>query len=488
MFATGADKYVSRLRTLIRGAVYVVMTYSNAAAWAGDAEEVRALRAKLEATEMEIRSLKTSLEKFEKKSASLAQKREFRRKRLPSTVENTVKAANVETLRSSYSASPAILINLTRGLQIETVDKANMFRIGGRVFLDGGGSTQPEQGQSSTANIRSARIETEGKIEKFWNYKLQYEFTAGNTKNVGAIGGIRDAYLAFTYFDPIHLQIGHFFEPMGLEWTNTKNATTFMERAMFFTGPLHHLGAALLAHGSNWSLKGGLFSTSLLEKSLQPTASTPVPWWVSPQAGWVPIGGSQYIDIASRATYAPILNEDSLLHLGVSERYHRPNDSTAVNDGALAPGSGIKTEANVLNENLLGTPDLSCGAVSFNGNPPTAGRCVRNAVLVGTEFAVARGPLSFQGEYLAARYTRDPDMILRARTIGNYAPGGATLEFRGYYVFGSLFLTGESRAASYQLSGLNPATFGPIKIKNSVSSGGYGALELGLRFQRDQSQ
>jgi phosphate-selective porin OprO/OprP len=59
--------------------------------------------------------------------------------------------------------------------------------------VDGGGSTQPEQGLSSTVNIRQARLEVEGKALDIWNYKFPYEFTASNTTKVGAAGGIRDA-------------------------------------------------------------------------------------------------------------------------------------------------------------------------------------------------------------------------------------------------------------------------------------------------------
>ena len=171
-----------------------------------------------------------------------------------------------------------------------------------------------------------------------------------------------------------------------------------------------------------------------------------------------------------------------LLHLGVSGRYHRPNDSTATNDGALEPGSGIKTESNILNENLLGTPDLSCGGVSFGGNPPVAGKCVRDMVIHGGELVVAHGPFSLQSEYVGVHYDRNASAILMANAAGNYAPGGTKLDFNGYYVYGTWYLTGESRAAAYQLSGFNPATFGQIDIKNRLSAGGIGAWELAARF------
>ena len=43
-------------------------------------------------------------------------------------------------------------------------------------------------------------------------------------------------------------------------------------------------------------------------------------------------GGHQYWDAAARLTYAPILTEDSLLHIGGSVRYQKPNDATAASD------------------------------------------------------------------------------------------------------------------------------------------------------------
>ncbi len=68
-------------------------------------------------------------------------------------------------------------------------------------------------------------------------------------------------------------------------------------------------------------------------------------------------------------TVAPILNQEEgqLLHFGGSFRYHQPNSSTGFNDDrAMLLGANTKSEANILNENLVGTPDLSCGLVEQN--------------------------------------------------------------------------------------------------------------------------
>jgi phosphate-selective porin OprO/OprP len=463
----------------IAAAIVVGSLFGSPAEADDTATALRALKARLDATEAEVRSLKAQLKSFQSKGSKPKPQQSLAKK-------GAERARAEDTMASEAAKAPApslpFFVDVSRGFRIESLDHANSFRIGGRIYVDGGGSSQPEQGLSSIVNVRQARLEVEGKALNFWNYKLQYDFTASNTTKVGVIGGIRDAYVAVTYFDPITFQVGHFYEPVGLEWTNSKNTSDFLERAMVFTGPLHHLGFAALARGENWSLKGGVFSTSLAEKSLQPSPATPVIFGVPSQAGWVATGGGQYVDFAGRATFAPILAQDRLLHLGVSGRYHRPNDSTATNDGALAPGNSIKTESNILKENLLGTPDLSCGSVSFGGNPPTAGKCVRDMLIYGGELALAYGPFSIQSEYLGVHYDRNNSAILLANAAGNYAPGGSRLNFNGYYVYGTWFLTGESRAAAYQLSGFNPATFGQIDIRNRLSAGGLGAWELTARL------
>ncbi|MFY9629064.1 MAG: porin [Methylocystis sp.] len=456
-------------------------------AWAGDiSAEIRLLRERLDATDAEVRTLKKALRRYEggqkTRERGEAVAREKARPGVAREARRPENSGEQQLAKAREKPPLPFFISLSRGLMVESLDHENSLKIGGRVYLDGGISTQPEQGLASIANIRQARLEVEGKLLNYWLYKLQYEFAAGNTKNVGAVGGVRDAYVALTYFDPITLQVGNFYEPLGLEWTNSRNSTDFLERAMVFTGPLRHVGFAALTHGSNWSLKAGVFTTGLAEKSLQPDPSTPVPWGVLSKAGWVATGGSQYVDVAGRATYAPVWVEDRLLHFGVSGRYHQPNDSTATNDGALAPGGGIKTESNILNENLLGAPDLSCGAVAFAGNPPVAGKCVRDAVVYAVEAAAAYGPLSLQGEYVGTHYARNNAAILAANASGNYAPGGASVGFNGYYVYGTWYLTGESRAAAYQVDGLNPATFRQIGIKHPLSAGGVGAWELAARF------
>ena len=434
-------------------------------------------------TSTEIRLLKARLKQLEAKvSEQSRHEREDRKSRGGSGGKAVSEAQSASTFN----------VDLSKGLKIESQDHANSFRLGGRIYVDGGGSSHPERGSSGTANITQARLQVEGKFHHIWEYKFQYDFA--NTSAVGAVGGIRDAFILLKHpalkvpfaTDPIAIQVGNFYEPHGLERTQSKNTVDFIERSLATDtfGASRHIGAALIAHGSNWSAKGGVFTTSPEDKAAAPAFGVPVPPWVRPAAGWVATGGGQYFDVSGRLTYAPVVADDRLIHLGVSGRYHRPNDATGVNDDrVMFLGANTNAESNVLKENLLGTPDLSCGAVPGPiGNPAVAGKCVKDVLGYGAEFVGSYGPVSIQAEYLGAHYDRKGGSILAANAAGAFAPGGTSLDFDGYYVYGTWYLTGESRAASYQVNDSNPGNFRQIKIKNTLSSGGYGAWELAARF------
>ena len=378
----------------------------------------------------------------------------------------------------------------------------------------------PEKGLSEAANLAQARLQVEGRMNTIWEYKLQYDFVGGsNATSAGAIGGIRDAYIALKYpgltppglTNPIEIQVGNFYLPHGMERSATsKTSIDFIERSLMSDtfGAARHIGIALLDHGSNWFVKAALSSTSVEDKALTPSAETLVPYWVPQNQNWVGSGGRQYYDITARATYAPIWSEDRLLHFGVSGRYHRPGDSTAANDDrVLSPGSNTDMESNILKESLLGTPDLSCGAnpsgalglAPGSAGVPSplfgtqiagttgAGKCVKDVLVFGAEISGAYGPLSLQAEYMGAQYNRNASAILEnnvAASLANSAyaanakgyteyplsPGGSSLYFDGYYLSGMLFLTGESKAASYQVdSNTNGGGFQPIRIKHPLS-------------------
>ena len=68
--------------------------------------------------------------------------------------------------------------------------------------------------------------------------------------------------------------------------------------------------------------------------------------------------------------------------------------------------------------------------------------------------------------------------------LWQHAPGGTSVNFSGWYVYATWYLTGESRAASYQTypkEYTQPSGFGQIKILHPLSAGGWGAWEVAAR-------
>lgn len=392
---------------------------------------------------------------------------------------------------------PPVFVSFKNGLYVETEDKAYSFKIGGRIMVDGGGISQPLNGFSNQAGFRQVRLEVEGKAAKSWFYKLQYDFTGSGqiTGNNQVVGGIRDLYFGLQHpaltlpfsKDPIFLMVGNMFEPFSLESTASSKYRDLIERAMAVEGiaPNRHLGVAAGAYGDNWTAKAGLFTTSPEDASLNPAQNTPAVWGVPAAARWVSTGGGQYVDVAGRATYAPIKDEHDLAHIGVSGRYHRPNDATGLSDDrVLRLGNRLRSEATILGQGLLGTPDLSCSSFTVPGFGTTAAaaHCTRDVVSYGFELAASHGPFALQAEYLGTDYYRNMDKVMLARASGQFAPGGSHHHFDGYYVWGEWWATGEERAAAYDVKDKAGANFGQIKIRNPVSAGGFGAVGLVARY------
>ncbi|MGH8525179.1 MAG: OprO/OprP family phosphate-selective porin, partial [Gammaproteobacteria bacterium] len=88
---------------------------------------------------------------------------------------------------------------------------------------------------------------------------------------------------------------------------------------------------------------------------------------------------------------------------------------------------------------------------------------VEDIARAGAEAALVWGPFSLQGEYIWTHLDRDSGLSDPA--------------FDGYYVYGSWFLTGESRPYDNE-----KGRFTGVLPKSIVGKGGYGAWEVALRY------
>jgi phosphate-selective porin OprO/OprP len=286
--------------------------------------------------------------------------------------------------------------------------------IGGRIQVDAWAVDKDDYEDiegKSGTEFRRARIFVKGTMYDNWSYKAQYDF-AGNSTSM------KDAYIGYNGFDAFKIKIGQFKQPMGLEELTSSKYITFMERALpseaFATS--RRIGLGLYNHSKHLNWAASVYG----------------------QASGSDAEGSEGYGAGARLAWAPINDKGSLLHLGVSGAYELPNDS------------GIRVRSR-MEAHGVDTRYLDTG-------PGEADSTTK----YGLEAATVMGPFSLQGEYYLLQADLDE-------------PGLNDPDFDGYYVYGSWFLTGESRT-------YKKGAFGRVSPKSIVGRGGHGAWELAARY------
>lgn len=288
--------------------------------------------------------------------------------------------------------------------------------VGGRIMMDAAAYDSDELDLSSGTEFRRLRLFAKGKVAEDWGYRLQYDFTGEGNE------GIRDAYIEYTGFSDIAvLRFGNSSVPGSMEDYGSSKYMTFMERGMpllaFVPSP-RRIGVAADHAGENWSAVAGVYGEDPAVDETEDDSTT----------------------VAGRLTCAPVNSEGSAVHLGVFGQYREMGGRDEARFRA-------RPEAHVDDTRLIDSGTIS----NVNGY-----------ATYGVEVAWVGGPFSLQGEYVGLNLDRDTD---------------CSINMDGFYVYGSVFLTGESRAYDAS-SGL----FGRVKPKNIVGEGGVGAWEIGARF------
>ncbi|WP_236960187.1 OprO/OprP family phosphate-selective porin [Methylobacterium durans] len=298
------------------------------------------------------------------------------------------------------------------------------FRIGGRLQLDpafGGTSPRIPNGFGSNIEVRRAWIETYLTIDNAIELAFQYDVNTDRTP-------IQDAAAAYRGVEGLVVSFGNYKEPFSLQQLISDNNTTFVERALpDALVPARNTGFSSATYGSRWTLTGGVFGGNI-------------------NTG-VELGG---IAGTVRATYAPILSETEVLHLGIAGSFR----SYDQNDRSLAFSS--KPEAFVFQTSLINTGPI---------------RNAADLARLGIEAAYQNGPFRVQGEYILARVGRD-----------GLLPGAT---FEGGYVEGAWVINGKGRP--YQLKtnyGADLAIFKGVQVgeEQRLTRGGIGVFELAGRF------
>ena len=317
---------------------------------------------------------------------------------------------NAEERARDEEGAPELKIDTKGGVEMTTYDGEFSFELGGRLMIDSVYYNGSESDLGDGTELRRARLEAEGTMFGDWGYEFGIDFADKDAD-------IKDAYLSYEGWHPVKFQFGQFKEPFSLEEMTSSRYITFMERALpNVFAPGRHIGVGATYYGVDWSLAGGVFGEAFDDD-------------VSKEGdeGWGASG---------RYVYSPWHGDTQALHLAGALSYRKIDDKQEIE-------YDIRPESHVKGVKFLNTGDIEEA---------------ESVLLSGLEAAWVFGPWSLQGEYLRSDVRR--------------AMGNPDASFDGWYLYGSWFLTGESRNYKFDKGG-----FGRVK-PNSKS----GAWELALRY------
>lgn len=327
---------------------------------------------------------------------------------------------------SATATAAEIQFSTKGGLKAETDDGNFKAQVGGRIQVDGAYYDDDKTPLGSGTEFRRIRLFSSGSFFKVWDYKAQFDFADG--------AEVKDGYLKYKGLENVGITIGQYKEPFSLEELTSSKYITFMERSLPVEAfaPSRKIGIGTETYGDSWSFEVGFFGEEFDVD--------------------VDEEGNEGYGVSGRVTFAPINEETRLVHLGVSAEYRDPQDTTV--------RFRARPESHITGERLVDTTGMSG---------------VDDIVSLGVEAAAVFGPFSVQGEYIRA------DVSGGTLDIGeDDAPilvDTGDPAFAGWYVYGSYFLTGESRP--YQTK--KRAAFQRVKPNNNFPRG-PGAWEIAVRY------
>lgn len=345
-------------------------------------------------------------------------------------------------------AGPALADSATTngGITLKSDDGRFEAKLGGRIHLDAVSLDNDNSATYDTeggAYFRRARLTLSGKAYG-WEYKFENDFadaeastsvscdavdpTDCEAETVGT-SSFRDMYIATRALGG-KVTLGQFKPLRGMEELTSSNEITMIERPFasasgMFSGRQFAIGTKYETGGEQWTWGLAVQNNSVLKGADSRTTEEPI--------------------VSSRFTFAPLLSDGRVVHVGVSGSLENGDAAT----GARLRGRGKLPATDFGTSRTLAEAGAAAGADE------------KDAQHAALELATAVGPFYAQAEYVQASYS---DAFV--------GTGGAPedADVAAYYVMASVFVTGESK----------PYKGGVFKSPKPAAS--FGAIELKARY------
>jgi len=318
---------------------------------------------------------------------------------------------------ASGTAFGAAEVNTKGGFEIKDGDFS--FKFAGNVMLDyvnGLEDNRPAEEIEIADNLFARRVELEfsGKVFADWTYKVEYDLAENATT-------AKEVFVTYTGLESSAVMVGQFKQPFGLEEVSSSKGTGFMERSLMNSAwaPSYRTGVGFRRFGDAYSLTASMYGKEMgVPNAPDPITGEP---------------GDEPISFAARATFAPIMSDDAVLHLGVAVAAESTGDGRLVRFRArpeARPNNGALR--------LIDTLDMPSD----------------RHLKTGVEAAWVTGGLSLQAEYQQVKVTLADDLT----AIPFEDPS-----FSGYYLEARWFPGGEMRpyaASNGTFAGIKPLSIG----------------------------
>jgi phosphate-selective porin OprO/OprP len=262
-----------------------------------------------------------------------------------------------------------------------------------------------------------------GVFQHDWKFKFQYDFADDQGGGTANTNGIKDAYIAYRGFKPIEITLGHHKMPLSMEELTSSKYITFIERSQLVNGIVTDTGG-----GRQYGLSAKGYFNDMLTAAAGMYAGSANEDHADNAVGFT-----------GRLTFSPIHEKTKMVHVGLGFNHHRDND------GGL---------------NIDGEPEIHPGSDILETE--TGGWEEANTFVA--EAAGIYGPAAIQFEYASAELENGPVGVTDA-------------DADAWYIYGSYYLTGESRNYNWK-----SGSYKQTKVKNQLGQGGFGAWELALRY------
>jgi phosphate-selective porin OprO and OprP len=352
---------------------------------------------------------------------------EARNAQLEAAATDTQSRVERVEVRAAKAAQPGVVPTFSDVNDTFTFKPRGTFQIDYAAYNERSGGYDFSNG----TDIRRARFGFEGTAYKKFKWRIEAEYVKNSVN-------LLDAYVSYAIDPKWSVTVGQHKAPYGLEANSSDALNTFLERSMASNafgavGAERRVGLSLAYASDTFNGTVGLFGSG---EAITRNATTP----------------DESYGINGRVTWDPVLDTGRVVHLGVSG-YHTTNFPG--NALTLSERPGIRVDdGRIISAAIAGT--------ASSAGPQTG---VKAANYVGAEALLVHGPFSLQGEFGHLSVDR----------FGT----ASTLDFDGFNLFGSWFITGEARS-------IKNGIVDRMKPFNNFDPGAghWGAFELAVRYDQ----